>query len=63
MLIIYDVTLTLVIMSEINHLRVELTRLFFMNIVCYELINRVMCYIHIIIRFCHVQLCMNDFPY
>ena len=80
LLIIHDVTLTFVIMSELHHFTSWIK-----SVVCLWLLyvmswsNPVVCYIHIIIRFCHVQfctlnvhisicfcleqLCTNDFQY
>ena len=79
-LIIYDVTLTFVIMSGLHHFASWIN-----SVVCLWILyvmswsNPVMCYIHIItgfchvqfctltvhisIYFCHAQLCTNDFQY
>ena len=58
MLIVHNVTLTFVIMSELYHFTS-----WFNSVVCLWILyvmswfNPDMCYIHIIICFCHVQFC------
>ena len=56
--IIHDVTLTLVIISELHNFKSWINLVVFLWIL-YVMIwsNPVMCYIHNIIHFCHVQLC------
>ena len=63
-LIIHAVTLTLVIMSELHNFTSS-----FNLVICLWILyvmswfNPVICYTHIIIRFFHVQLFTNEYPY
>ena len=61
-LIISDITSTLAIMSELLHFMSwnnSVICLFILYVI--SSFNPHMCYIDIIIHFCHVQLCTNDF--